>query len=109
MATRHVIRLAAWLGVAVGAPVLAAPAGALGLTVAVSAVGVVGLWVTLWLPRRAHPAFEAGRFARAARRYWLLEHPTRAAPRGRGAVLSRGCCRGADPRLRHAGGLPAPH
>ncbi len=87
------MRLAAWLVIAVALPgALAGAAGPLGAVAGTLAVVVAMLWVWLWLPRRAHAAFAAGRFARATRRYRAIALLTRSQLRARAALLSRiGC------------------
>nr|HEX4318857.1 hypothetical protein [Kofleriaceae bacterium] len=82
-------------------------AGPLGVAIAVAAAVVVVLYALLWLPRSAHAAFEAGRFARATRRYWLLGHITSSARRERGALLSRAGCAIATSRFDDADHLLA--
>ena len=57
------------------------------------------LWLWLWLPRSAHGAFEAGRYARARRRYRLLGLLAPNAIRERAATLSRAGCLVAAGRL----------
>jgi len=61
---------------------------ALGVTLAVLAT----MWLVLWLPRAAHGAFEAARYASAARRYRLIAATAFSAARERAAVLSRAGC-----------------
>ena len=90
---RFVARILAWTAAAVALPVAfdAAAgrlAGALG-----AALGILAtLWLWLWLPRSAHAAFEAGRHARAARRYRVLGALAGTARRERAAQLSRAGC-----------------
>ncbi|HEY5925997.1 MAG TPA: hypothetical protein VIV11_30130 [Kofleriaceae bacterium] len=56
-------------------------------------LGVLGLlWVWLWLPRSAHDAFEAGKYAAAQRRYRLIGLLAPSALRERSALLSRAGC-----------------
>lgn len=50
------------------------------------------LWVWLWLPRLAHDAFEAGKYATAQRRYRMLGLLAGSAARERSALLSRAGC-----------------
>ena len=51
-----------------------------------------GLWLWLWLPRSAHDAFEAGKYAAAQRRYRLLGWLAATTARERSALLSRSGC-----------------
>ncbi len=92
----------AWLAAVAGAPVLAAPAGTLGISLAFAGASAVVLWAVLWLPRGAHAAFEAGRFANAKRRYWLIGKLTVSPRRERGALLSRAGCAVATSRFDDA-------
>jgi len=91
---RFVVRVLSWVTGALALPVvLGGIGGHAGLIVGVAAAVVGTLWLWLWLPRSAHAAFEAGRFARAARRYRLLGLVASSAARERSALLSRtGCC-----------------
>jgi len=50
------------------------------------------MWLVLWLPRAAHGAFEAARYANAARRYRLIAATAFSAARERAALLSRAGC-----------------
>jgi predicted Zn-dependent protease len=90
---RYAVRLSLWLALAIALPVaLGLAAGRLG-AVAGAGASVLGLlYAWLWLPRAAHAAFEAGRFARAARRYRTLELIAPGARRARAALLSRAGC-----------------
>jgi predicted Zn-dependent protease len=60
----------------------------IGATCALSATA----WLLIWLPRAAHGAFEAARFARAARRYRLIGSLAFTRKRERAAALSRAGC-----------------
>lgn len=60
-------------------------------------VAVLGLlWLWLWLPRSAHDAFEAGKYAAADRRYRLLGLLATNRGRERAALLSRSGCSAAS-------------
>jgi len=61
---------------------------ALGVALAVFAT----MWLVLWLPRAAHGAFEAARYANASRRYRLIAATAFSAARERAALLSRAGC-----------------
>jgi predicted Zn-dependent protease len=91
---RFALRVLSWLTGALAVPVvLGGIGGHAGLIVGVALSVIGSLWLWLWLPRSAHSAFEAGRFARAARRYRLLGIVASSAARERSALLSRtGCC-----------------
>ncbi|HEY0477879.1 MAG TPA: hypothetical protein VGD37_10165, partial [Kofleriaceae bacterium] len=103
MAARHAGRLASWavvsglgpvlLGSALGRPWLL-----IGIVLAIAAT----VWLVLWLPRTAHAAFEAARYARAARRYRLIAASAFTPARERAAVLSRAGCDVAAGRLASA-------
>jgi predicted Zn-dependent protease len=68
-----------------------------------AALGViVVLWLWLWLPRSAHSAFEAGKFAAAHRRYRLLGMLATTSLRERAARLSRAGCLVAENQLAGA-------
>lgn len=54
--------------------------------------GVATLWLLIWLPRSAHRAFEAAKFAQAARRYRLIGSLAFTRRRERAAALSRAGC-----------------
>ncbi|HEY4241056.1 MAG TPA: hypothetical protein VGM88_14635 [Kofleriaceae bacterium] len=93
MAVRHVLRLAGWCTLCVAAPVVARTVMArngvsTGIAIAVAATGAL----VVWLPRAAHGAFEAGRFARARRRYRLLAAAAFSPSRERAARLSLTGC-----------------
>jgi len=86
-------RLAGWLAVWVAAPAFAGLLlGRWWVPVAIALLIVASLTVLLWLPRTAHAAFEAGRHARAARRYRVIAATAVTAARERAAVLSRTGC-----------------
>ena len=103
VAARHVARGAAWaaacgVGPALLGAVLGRPWIAIGVVLAIAATG----WLVLWLPRTAHAAFEAARYARAGRRYRLIAATAVTAGRERAAVLSRAGCEVAAGRLAAA-------
>lgn len=50
------------------------------------------VWLWLWLPRSAHDAFEAGKYAAAQRRYRLLGALAPSTARERAVLLSRAGC-----------------
>ena len=102
-AVRYVARTLGWLiALIVLAVVLASVLGNFGLLVGIVVDGLAMLWTWLWLPRSAHGAFAAGRFANAARRYRILGAVTRSAERERAALLSRIGCAIAAAELDHA-------
>ncbi|MBV8756615.1 MAG: hypothetical protein JO257_05055 [Deltaproteobacteria bacterium] len=90
---RFALRILGWL-VAVLTLVLALATigGRLGALVGLAAAVAATLWQWLWLPRSAHAAFVAGRFALAARRYRVLGWVAGTAVRERAALLSRAGC-----------------
>jgi predicted Zn-dependent protease len=91
---RFALRVVAWITAGLALPVsLGSVGGRAGAIVGSATAIVVTLWLWLWLPRSAHLAFEAGRFARASRRYRLLGLCATTPARERSALLSRtGCC-----------------
>ena len=73
----------------------------LGLVVLGAALAALLVFVRFVLPRRAHAAFEAGKFAPAARCYLVLQALAIRAGRRRAAQLSRaGCYVGAGDHAR---------
>jgi predicted Zn-dependent protease len=92
VALRHFVRLLAWMAAAVGACTAGLQVRILGGLVGLTLVGLVLVLVTLYLPRTAHSAFVAGKFARAARRYWICGAVTWSPARDRAARLSRAGC-----------------
>jgi predicted Zn-dependent protease len=90
---RYAVRILVWITAALALPVaLGGMAGQVGALVGAAGAVVATLWLWLWLPRSAHAAFEAGRFARAARRYRVLGWTAGSAARERSALLSRTGC-----------------
>jgi predicted Zn-dependent protease len=69
-----------------------AVAGGAGALVGLAIGFALVLYAWLWLPRAAHAAFEAGSFARAARRYRVLEAIAPSDARACAARLSRAGC-----------------
>lgn len=93
MAAPHVGRLAGWVtGCALSSAMLGATFGPAWILVGVGCSVVATLWVVLWLPRSAHAAFEAAKFARAGRRYRVIAALAFSAARERAALLSRAGC-----------------
>jgi predicted Zn-dependent protease len=100
MAARHVGRLASWTVVCGAVPVVLGsgfgrPWIFLGAVLSIA----VTVWLVLWLPRAAHGAFEAARYANAARRYRVIASTAFTPARERAAVLSRAGCDLAAGRL----------
>jgi predicted Zn-dependent protease len=93
VAARHVGRLASWAVACGAAPVLLGSAlGRPWVLIGASAAVLATVWLVLWLPRAAHAAFEAARYAEAARRYRLIASAAFTAARERAAILSRAGC-----------------
>jgi predicted Zn-dependent protease len=90
---QHVGHIIGWLLGSAAAPiVLGSLLGRRGAWIGVMCAGFATAWLLLWLPRAAHSAFEAARFARAARRYRLLGSLAFSRKRERAAALSRAGC-----------------
>ena len=93
MAARHAGRLAGWAVVSgLGPVLLGAALGRRGIPIGAVLATAATAWLVLWLPRTAHAAFEAARYARAARRYRVIAALAFTAARERAAVLSRAGC-----------------
>jgi hypothetical protein len=92
VAARHVARLSGWILACALTPIALSSIGrswiALGAGLAIAGT----LWLLLWLPRAAHAAFNAGRHARAARRYGVIAGLAFTSRRERAAALSRAGC-----------------
>ena len=103
MAARHVGRLAGWCLVASLVPVLLGAAfGRPWILSGVASAVLATLGLVLWLPRAAHAAFDAARYADAARRYRLIAALAWSPARERAAILSRAGCDIASGRLAAA-------
>ncbi len=90
---RFLARIVLCAGFVVLLPFAGATFGRPGALVGAGLGVIVVLWLWLWLPRSAHGAFEAGKYAAAHRRYRLLGLLAPSAARERAATLSRaGCC-----------------
>ena len=90
---RSFARVIGWIATVVALPVVTGSiAGNLGAVTGAGASVIAILYAWLWLPRSAHAAFEAGRFARASRRYRVLELVAPGERRRRAALLSRAGC-----------------
>jgi hypothetical protein len=89
---RRAIQLTVWAVVAIGIPFVGSAFGRAGIALGVAAVMALWVWQWLWLPRSAHRAFAAGRFARARRRYRLTGMLAAAPQRRRAALLSQLAC-----------------
>lgn len=86
-------RALVWLAVALAIPAALGAAGGWLAGVVGAGASLVGwVYLSLVLPRRAHAAFDAGRYARASRRYRVLEVIAPNARRARAALLSRAGC-----------------
>lgn len=93
MGPRHVGQLVGWLLGTAAAPIaLGAAWGRRGAWIGVLLAAAATGWLLVWLPRAAHGAFEAARFARAARRYRLIGALAFTRGRERAAALSRAGC-----------------
>lgn len=86
-------QLVGWIvGATLAVALLGAALGPAWIAVGVACAVVATLWVLLWLPRSAHAAFEAARYARAIRRYRLIGALAFTRRRARAAQLSRAAC-----------------
>jgi predicted Zn-dependent protease len=93
VAARHVGHLVGWLaGCAIAPLVLGAMFGPRWIAIGLVCSGLATIWLTLWLPRTAHRAFEAARYAAALRRYRLIGAFAFTARRERASQLSRAAC-----------------
>lgn len=93
VAARHVARLTSWVIACGASPVLLG--GGLGrrwVLIGAAAAVIATVWLVVWLPRAAHGAFEAARYAGAARRYRLIALGAFTSARERAAILSRAGC-----------------
>lgn len=100
MGPHHVGHLVGWaLGSALAPLVMGSLFGRRWVWIGVLCAGLATLWLLLWLPRSAHRAFEAARFARAARRYRLIGSLAFTRRRERAAALSRAGCNIATGKL----------
>jgi predicted Zn-dependent protease len=102
MAARHVGRLASWTVICGLVPIALAGLGRPWILIGVVLALAGTFWLVLWLPRAAHGAFEAARYANAARRYRLIASTAFTSARERAAVLSRAGCDVASGRLASA-------
>ncbi len=106
MGPRHVGRVIGWLLGSAAAPiVLGALVGRRGAWIGVLGALAATAWLLLLLPRAAHGAFEAARFARAARRYRVIGSLAFTRKRERAAALSRAGCSIAGGELAVASAL----
>jgi tetratricopeptide (TPR) repeat protein len=93
VAAREVGHLVGWIaGCAIAPFVLGALFGPAWIGVGIGCAAIGTLWIQLWLPRAAHRAFEATRYATALRRYRLIGSLAFTRSRTRAAVLSRAAC-----------------
>jgi predicted Zn-dependent protease len=94
VAAREVGHLVGWIaGCAIAPFVLGALFGPTWIAVGVGCAATATLWILLWLPRTAHRAFEAARYATALRRYRLISSLAFTASRTRAGLLSRAACK----------------
>jgi thioredoxin-like negative regulator of GroEL len=102
VSARHYLSLLGWAAATVAAVAAGAQVRLLAAVIAFAFVGALLVLTTLWLPRSAHAAFEAARYRRAARRYWLCGVLTWSPARDRAARLSRAGCAIAGGRVEAA-------
>jgi tetratricopeptide (TPR) repeat protein len=97
VAAQHIGRLVGWgIGCLLAPVFLGSLFGPRWIAVGIVLAILLTVALVMWLPRAAHAAFAAGRFAKAARRYRILAALAFTGPRERAAVLSRtGCDLGA--------------
>ncbi len=97
---RFIARIFVCAVVVVLVPITGAGVGGRAGAIAGIALSLVAIgWLWLWLPRSAHGAFEAGKYAAADRRYRLLGMLAPSTARERAAALSRAGCLVAASRL----------
>jgi predicted Zn-dependent protease len=86
---RHIGQLIGWLAGCVAAPVLLGGMfGRAWFGVGIACSVVATLWLSLWLPRAAHRAFDTARYKVALRRYRMIGSLAFTASRARAARLS---------------------
>ncbi|HUS33405.1 MAG TPA: tetratricopeptide repeat protein [Kofleriaceae bacterium] len=103
---RFVARILGVAVIAVGLPFLfGSVAGRFGAIAGIALAGLGVFWLWLWLPRSAHDAFEAGKYAAADRRYRMLGVLATSAARERAALLSRSGCQAASGDVKRADAL----
>jgi predicted Zn-dependent protease len=103
VAARHIGRLVGWGLACVLVPMLLSSAfGRRWIMIGAAAAVLATVWLVLWLPRAAHRAFEAARYANAWRRYRFIASSAFTPARERAAVLSRAACDIASGRLAAA-------
>jgi predicted Zn-dependent protease len=93
VAAQHIGRLIGWIAACVASPVIlrsmfGSPWGSVGVACSM----VATLWLLIWLPRSAHRAFEAARYARAIRSYRIIRALAFGPQRDRSARLSLAGC-----------------
>lgn len=99
----YALRAVGWTVGCFAAPVvLGSLFGPRWIAIGVIVAMAVTLWLLFWLPRSAHSAFQAARFAKASRRYRLLQAFAFTRSRDRSALLSRAGCDVATGRLARA-------
>jgi hypothetical protein len=73
VAVRHVGHLVGWVaGCAIATTALGVMFGKGGVMMGSTGAVIASLWLSIWLPRAAHRAFEAARYPLALRRYRLI-------------------------------------
>lgn len=102
----YALRAVGWTVGCLAAPaVLGALFGPRWIGIGVVVAMTATVWLLFWLPRSAHGAFQAARFAKASRRYRLLGMFAFTRGRDRSALLSRVGCDVATGRLQRAHAL----
>jgi len=103
VAARHAGRLAGWgLACCLVPALLGTAFDRAWILIGAAAAVLATVWLVLWLPRAAHGAFEAARYATAWRRYRLVASTAFNATRERAALLSLAGCDIASGRLAAA-------
>lgn len=86
---RHVGRLIGWLaGCAIATALLGVMFGKGGVVMGSTGAVLASVWLTMWLPRSAHRAFESARYKLALRRYRVIHALAFTTSRARAAQLS---------------------
>ncbi len=108
VAVRHVGHLIGWLaGCAIATAALGVLFGKGGVVMGSTGAVIASLWLSIWLPRSAHRAFETARYRLALRRYRVIHALAFTVSQARAAQLSIAAAHLAAGRHRDADTLLA--